>query len=158
MNSYQYVENSPIDSTDPRGLKTFNCKTPLHAAPNLFRKAPLMYHEYICVVGTDGKPVCVGQDRAGSALWSPGIPSATPWRKEAANKWSLIINALSSAARFTGLEDEGTALQYYRARHYACYVYSGTGLSPHGRDIPPRSQQPYKSMASGARPVVPYNE
>jgi hypothetical protein len=31
--------------------------------------------EYLCVVGKDGKPICVGQDRDGNGFWSKGKPS-----------------------------------------------------------------------------------
>jgi RHS repeat-associated protein len=75
FNFYTYVDNDPVDWTDPTGLKTYECTAPLHAAPKLYHKLPLMYHAYLCVVGQDGKPVCVGQDRSGSAVWSPGKPS-----------------------------------------------------------------------------------
>jgi RHS repeat-associated protein len=75
FNFYTYVENDPVDSTDPTGLKTYECTAPLHAAPKLYNIVPLMYHEYLCVVGQNGKPVCVGLDRSGSAIWSPGKPS-----------------------------------------------------------------------------------
>jgi RHS repeat-associated protein len=75
FNFYTYVDNDPVDWTDPTGLKTYECTAPLHVAPKLYHKVPLMYHEYLCVVGPDGKPVCVGQDRSGNAAWSPGKPS-----------------------------------------------------------------------------------
>jgi len=64
----------PTVLTDPTGLKTYDCTAPLHAAPWAYG-APLLYHEYLCVVGADGKETCVGQDREGNGFWSPGKPS-----------------------------------------------------------------------------------
>jgi len=73
-NQYAYADNRPTVLTDPTGLKTYDCTAPLHAAPWAYG-APLLYHEYLCVVGADGKETCVGQDREGNGFWSPGKPS-----------------------------------------------------------------------------------
>jgi RHS repeat-associated protein len=79
-NFYRYVENDPLDGTDPDGLDTYTCTKPLHAlgkhaewAKDNIQALPL-FHQYLCVVQGD-KIVCGGQDHAGNGLYSPGKPS-----------------------------------------------------------------------------------
>ena len=84
MSTYGYALGSPLEYSDPLGLKSYQCKTPLHGLNDSigprgaqFAKdyVPYGYHQYSCVVDSKGNSSCGGQDRSGSALWSPGKPS-----------------------------------------------------------------------------------
>ena len=80
INSFAYVRSDPLKFSDPSGLKSVQCKKPLHALPTEIGKfafvyVPAGYHQYSCVIDADGNEECGGQDRSGSALNSPGKPS-----------------------------------------------------------------------------------
>jgi len=79
LNLYAYVENNPINFTDPFGLKVYRCKRPLGGKPGDTnqRNGPDIwgnpfYHEYVCVE-RDGKIICKGLNPSGS-IWkrTPG--------------------------------------------------------------------------------------
>lgn len=82
-NFYSYVENDPVDSGDPSGLKSYRCSKPLHFLEEKLGKTgaqvayslwPLgLRHEFLCIE-IDGKVTCGGQDRSGGS-YSPGKPS-----------------------------------------------------------------------------------
>ncbi len=84
LNTYGYALASPLEYSDPFGLKSFQCKTPLHALNDAFgpnaaqfalKYVPYGYHQYSCVVDSKGNSSCGGQDRSGNPFWSPGKPS-----------------------------------------------------------------------------------
>jgi RHS repeat-associated protein len=87
MNLYAYVDSDPVNGTDPFGLESYTCRTPLHAfggtgtrsGPDV-RGNPF-YHQYSCVV-RDGNAQCGGQDRTGSAAGSPGKASDDRFNKD----------------------------------------------------------------------------
>jgi RHS repeat-associated protein len=81
---YSYASATPLRETDPMGLATYRCKTPLHAVEDKFGKnwakrakdwGAHLYHQYSCIVWPDGTVRCGGQDREGSAWRSPGKKS-----------------------------------------------------------------------------------
>jgi uncharacterized protein RhaS with RHS repeats len=83
-NTYAYALNSPLEFSDVYGLKSYQCKTPLHFLTEKYGPrvaqfsrdyVPYGYHQYSCVVDTKGNVSCGGQDRSGSAWSSPGKPS-----------------------------------------------------------------------------------
>lgn len=83
-NTFLYALGDPLDLTDVFGLKTYQCKTPLHALTDKFGPTasrfardwvPYAHHQYSCVVDSKGHVTCGGQDRSGSALSSDGKPS-----------------------------------------------------------------------------------
>ena len=69
VNLTSYVYNSPLRMTDPLGVDAWSCQVPAKGDP----KGPgdrkwgpdvpgnPMYHQYLCVTGADGKPVCGGK-------------------------------------------------------------------------------------------------
>jgi hypothetical protein len=66
INSYTYVENRPAVSNDPLGLRTLQCTKPLDAlspkwGPFGYKYGPLLYHQYSCVIGKNGKVTCGGK-------------------------------------------------------------------------------------------------
>ena len=85
INGYAYVNGSPVNSIDPKGLKTYRCTKPLNALKEKFgdktakyaqEYAPAAYHQYSCVVDKKtGKTECGGQDHKGSPLYGDGKPS-----------------------------------------------------------------------------------
>ena len=84
INFYRYVENDPVDSSDPSGMSTYQCTKELHSLghPTASGKKtgvdaswnPL-YHEYLCVIGSDGVPVCGGQDKSPGNPFGNTVPS-----------------------------------------------------------------------------------
>jgi RHS repeat-associated protein len=64
-NLYGYVDNDPINLTDPAGLETFDCTIHLMGGRNpdhWGRATGFYYHEYLCVINEKtGQVVCGGQ-------------------------------------------------------------------------------------------------
>jgi RHS repeat-associated protein len=134
-NLYVYVKNNSINYTDPEGLKTYMCKKFLHAlggkgqrtGPDM-RGNPL-YHQYICVIKSDGIPICGGQDRSDNA-WSRGTPSQDYYSPNNCTQIDpdnecleqCIINAIKSPKRpYYGLFGPGTNCQEWADDTYkAC--------------------------------------
>ena len=78
INSYAYVFDNPLKSTDPLGLVSYMCTKPLHALGKVGEvvygvSVPLLYHQFICVKNGQ-TTVCGGQDREGKP-YSNGKPS-----------------------------------------------------------------------------------
>lgn len=76
MNRFGYVEGDGVNNTDPLGLKTLQCTKPLDAlgskwGPLGYRYAPLLYHQYSCVIDKNGKTSCGGQDRGEGGMGRP---------------------------------------------------------------------------------------
>jgi RHS repeat-associated protein len=60
LNTYAYVENSPIDSSDPVGLLE-QCRAGLNALGG--NDIGPLHHEFSCWTGPDGKQICRGYGR-----------------------------------------------------------------------------------------------
>jgi len=81
VNAYSYVDNNPILYSDPIGLKAYRCRKPLDVfGGSGTRSGPDIpgnpaYHQYSCVVDSQGNITCGGQDRTGNWWNSPGKPS-----------------------------------------------------------------------------------
>ncbi len=82
LNVYTYVEANSLNSTDPTGLETYQCKRPLGEEPgDNQRNGPDVpgnpfYHQYSCTRDANGKLVCGGQGMSGPWWGSPGKPTA----------------------------------------------------------------------------------
>lgn len=69
--------------TDPLGLKTLQCTKPLNAlgpkwGATGYKYGPMLYHQYSCVVGKDGKVTCGGQDRGENGEGKPSKDVLNP--------------------------------------------------------------------------------
>ncbi|MEW6108481.1 MAG: hypothetical protein AB1632_04825 [Nitrospirota bacterium] len=83
--------NNPVNFIDPLGLETYQCTKPLNALTDKFgpevsewthKNVPYAYHQYSCVVLSDGALQCGGQDHAGSPLYGLGKPSNDQFRPD----------------------------------------------------------------------------
>jgi hypothetical protein len=67
-----YVFANPINSTDPSGLETYQCRRPLGGLPGANQRigpdvwGNSLYHQYSCTRDGSGKLVCGGQGFSGS--------------------------------------------------------------------------------------------
>ena len=92
VNTYLYANANPIRFTDPLGLKTYQCRKPLDAMGGSgTRSGPdtwgnPFYHQYSCVIDSQGKITCGGQDRTGSSMGSPGKPSNDSYKPKQCEK------------------------------------------------------------------------
>jgi RHS repeat-associated protein len=59
LNLFSYVLNNPINFFDQFGLKVWKCTRPVNKKPGE-SYLPIYNHQYICMTGKDGKPVCRG--------------------------------------------------------------------------------------------------
>ena len=83
LDTYGYVEGSPLTNIDPLGLETAMCTKPLHAfgekwGPRFYPESKWnpspFYHQFVCVPDGKGGTTCGGQDRKDGAF-GPGKPS-----------------------------------------------------------------------------------
>jgi RHS repeat-associated protein len=85
-NLYSYVDEDPVNDSDPDGLVTYKCTKPLDVlggknAPRSSRKSgpdvwgnPL-YHQFLCVQEKGESPVCGGLTQANGNPFGPGAKS-----------------------------------------------------------------------------------
>ncbi len=133
MNLYRYTKSNPVNWTDPSGLKTYMCKKFLHAlggsgqrtGPDIWGNP--FYHQYICVITSDGKEICGGQDRSGGP-WSPGTPSIDTYSPEYCTQTDpdnecleqcLTKAILSKKRPYYGLFGPGTSCQEWASETYS---------------------------------------
>ena len=111
VNLYGYVGAAPTLAIDSNGLATYSCKSPLHAlggtgarsGPDVFGN--LAYQQFLCVRTAAGETVCGGQDTTGSAVISPGRPTAGDTfdaaRCELINEQSCVDHCVTSRVTST---------------------------------------------------------
>jgi RHS repeat-associated protein len=84
VNFYSYVQNGPVNLTDPFGLDSFACSVPLGNLPPWTRHLPFLHHDYLCVTGLDGRTICGGMQPAvpvsglGPVPGAPSVDSFNP--------------------------------------------------------------------------------
>jgi len=91
-NPHVYIDDDPVNTTDPSGRATFMCTARLHSWPSAYNPSwyNRFYHQFVCVTDSTGVLACGGRDRTGSAFGSPGKPSRDSWPTDGNGTCSLV--------------------------------------------------------------------
>lgn len=68
LNTFGYVNQTPLISIDPFGLETYICTRPLKGAEGLYW-LPKVNHTYVCVGDTQSKMMCGSTTASNDGVW-----------------------------------------------------------------------------------------